>query len=510
MKKPKDISSIILANKHKIRLLFLIFLGFFTILSLSFGVTPAFVLALTTWIGIFIYACFDLSKRIMLATFLVSFFVFLLGGHTVYEYFDMKIHYFISDEIYIHSNILISLSLIFIFVLYYLIERLKESRKRNLQTAQRNNLIKGISSMLEKYDIAFKKQEIRKISKTCFLLTYWFWIIEPIEKGIFVFRNSYHQYYVDYKSIFPFFVRAIGAMSPYFFFIFLATMPSNKKARYPIILFFLYSVLSLATGRRIDFVLMLMFIAIYFLIRQYRNQSQENWITRKMLIAFLGIMPILIIILYSFNYIRSNQASSSGITESKILGFFYQQGFSSSVIRLTEHHSTELSANAYYSFFGLLKWLRTNSVIKLFYQFPYNFSYIGNSIDFATKGNSLANSLSYIVLSGDRYLRGSSVGSCYIAELFHDFKYLGVIIGSSIYGSMIALIDNEFSRKIVRVFPLAFCFSLVESFLKTPRWNFDIVFTAMLDLAMWSAIVTTIILVTMISFFPKSRKQKEE
>ncbi len=59
--------------------------------------------------------------------------------------------------------------------------------------------------------------------------------------------------------------------------------------------------------------------------------------------------------------------------------------------------------------------------------------YNGNSIENALYGHSLAHRLSYLEY-GDYYLQGHGVGSCYIAELYHDFGVIGVMAGNYIYG----------------------------------------------------------------------------
>lgn len=332
----------------------------------------------------------------------------------------------------------------------------------------------------------YNRKIIRSITKIFYLATYIFYLYVVIDKALFVINNSYYEYYINYERNIPFIIVAIAAMTPYFFYLFLATLPSKKKAMPMFILQIIYAILSLFTGRRTDFVLNMLFIVIYIIFRHYYNKGEEEWIKKKQVVIAIILSPFFLVGLFLFNYLRFGKPISGFAFLEILLGFFQQQGFSSSVIRLGLYHQDVLRDDTYYSFFGLVKFFRTNTLMNLFYNPQYDFSYVGNNVGLALKGNSLAHTLSYYTLKG--YLSGSGVGSCYIAELYHDFGYLGISIGNIIYGAIITIINSLWMRvKKYSVWVTAIGFSLIESFLKAPRWNFDIIFTYFLDLGMWSA-----------------------
>ena len=57
---------------------------------------------------------------------------------------------------------------------------------------------------------------------------------------------------------------------------------------------------------------------------------------------------------------------------------------------------------------------------------------------------------------GDTYLAGRGTGTSYIAELYYDFGYIGIFVGSMIYGYLFSLINKYnttsiFSRSIVYI-----------------------------------------------------------
>ena len=480
----------------------------FILISAVFRINASFLFAFSVWGLMVIYSLSDLGNRLLLMGFLLTFFIFLIGGHFVYEYFGMELNYYFEDQYYVHSNLTIATSLIFIFIGIFLTEWMIAFRKSQEITANRKEAItekriaknrvaeeietEEIGSEIGRFEesITEKKDSvllIRRLSQLFYFLSYGFYLYIILHRTLFILRTSYIDSYVGYDHNISFLVSSIGAMAPHFFYLFLATLPSKKKTYPLIILQLIYGVVSLFTGRRTEFMLIVLFILFYFVFRHYYDKGKEVWINKRIVIGSLLAVPFLIIFLFLFHFFRNGMDIENLSIKDILFGFFQQQGFSSSLLRLSLFRQDLLRDDVYYSFYGLVKFTRTNSLIGLFYNPEYGFSYLKNSVEFAQNGNSLAHSLSYIALQSG-YLQGRGVGSCYIAELFHDFGYLGISIGSTIYGLMIGFINFLWMRvKTYNIWVTALCFSLMEAFLKAPRWNFDIVFTELLSLGRWSA-----------------------
>jgi hypothetical protein len=75
--------------------------------------------------------------------------------------------------------------------------------------------------------------------------------------------------------------------------------------------------------------------------------------------------------------------------------------------------------------------------------------YHGNSIDNALYGGSFTHSLAYVVI-GDGYLQGMGTGSSYIAELYYDLKYPGVLVGSAFLGAGIFMSETHRPGHVLR------------------------------------------------------------
>lgn len=476
--------------------LFYALLGIFVVLSFVMGIDGSFLIVFSIWAMGMIYSLSNVKRRIFLSAFLVAFFTFLIGGHFVYEYFQLPIKYNFGYHYYLHSNITMAVSLTFVLLGFIALERYNpwlEIKKLINQRVKKKDTLKKIKQKRTKItDIIRLDQSedtilmIRKLSKWFYILLYFIWMYALIDVVLFVTKNSYLAYYSRYVSDLPFIINAVANITPYFFFLFLATMPKKKEVFPLAIMHLAYAVLSLAAGRRVTAITIIMFLFIYVILRHFRDGGQEVWIKKKYLWISLLLIPIGLVVLYVLNYSRMGMDTPEFSLRKMILGFFQQQGFSSSVMRLQLYYQDLLRPDAYYSFFGLTKLFRTNTLIKLIFNPQYDFSYLVNNPALALQGNSMAHSLGYIVLR--KYLEGVGVGSSYIAELYHDFSYLGIIIGSSIYGLMMSFFNRKWIQTQKRnVWIIAIGFTLVEGFLKAPRWNFDIVFTYLLDLGMWSA-----------------------
>ncbi|MEY8412128.1 O-antigen polysaccharide polymerase Wzy family protein [Lachnospiraceae bacterium 62-26] len=464
-------------SQKQLLLLFCAF--FFSAVSIAAGVDVMYSLALFLWFLSMIYTVSNLRQRALYFVFLISFFVFLLGGHFCYEYFGMSVNYYFGESFYFHSNLCLFLSLAAVLAGYIFAgkAKLEKKFKRNTNTDERDSMRRR----------NYSTKNVRQYSKLLFYITYPFWIYTIMGRVSFVLSSSYYLSYVEYESSAPYTVKAIAAMTPYFFYLFLATLPAKKECKLPIVLYLVYALVSLFTGRRSSFMVMILFIVLYFIYRYYRNE-EEAWIKRKYIVTAIILGPMLLIILQMIHFIRVGESAAGQSIVELLFGFFQQQGFSSSLLRLERYYEGYICEDTFYSFFGIVKYFRTNSILKIIFNPQYDFSYVGNNIDYAVKGNSLANALSYAALGKVNYLSGQGVGSCYIAELHHDFGYFGVVLGSMVYGIMMKIISKIWNSTYrPNIWTIAIGFAMVESFIKAPRWNYDIFISYFLDLGMWMA-----------------------
>ena len=125
----------------------------------------------------------------------------------------------------------------------------------------------------------------------------------------YVSATSYEDLYLRGSNNLPFFVNKLEQLFSISFFMYLATKPKKKQAMIPTIIFLSVRCITLATGRRTDFVLALMIVFFYFFIRNYQS-PEEKWIGKREIILICIMVPILILVLVNVSNMRYGNSES--------------------------------------------------------------------------------------------------------------------------------------------------------------------------------------------------------
>lgn len=467
--------------KEKTLFRFIVFFLLIFIISIYSAIREEYSLVILLpvilfFIGI-VYCLRSIYDNIFLFCFLLCFFTFLLCGQTINRVYQIY-GYDFSDNIELHTDLVLFISLLGIFIGYLIT---KNIGKRN------------VKSRIINYNTGYCR-DIRKVSKILFFCTYFFWILTLLDTVLFAMRYGYTIYYLSYSSRVPAMIRQVGYMAPMFFFIFLAAMPSKKEAKLPIILYIAYSIISLGTGRRIHFMVALMFIFSYMMFRNRVESEGTPWVTKKMIIIVLVAVPLLLMAMYMFEYIRSEHNVGSVTEYSPLIGFFVRQGTSINVIKYTELFSDRLNPDALYSFSNTIEWLQNSFLGKLF-GFESMFEFGKQSAVTATAGTYLADFVSYNANPAS-YSEGMGYGSCYIEELYVDFGYVGVFIGNFFYGFLLSKLLKTASVS-GNIWFTAIGFFMVNELFKAPRATFDACFGKLLYISYWGPVVLIYVFVVL-------------
>lgn len=397
----------------------------------------------------------DIYTNIFLFCFLICFFVFLLGGQILDRIFDVYGYNF-SDEIELHADFVLLISLLGLSFGYFALGRVrfKSSNKHLINTS----------------DNPQYTSTIRKISKYYFFATYLLWMLILADNVLYVIQNGYTEYYLSYSSRIPAIIREFGYMAPVAMFIFLATMPGKKEAKLPIIMYALYLLLSLGTGRRIYFMTGILIIFAYMMLRNKINPGEGPWVTKKQLVRLAIAVPFLLIGMYLFEYMRSEHFVGQSSDYSPIFGFFVRQGTSINVIKYARLFADRLNDEAHYSLYNITRFLQ-NSFLNDLLGLDLSFSMGRQSEMTARAGTYLADFISYNANSRT-YAIGMGYGSCYIEELFIDFGYIGVFIGNAVYGLILNKFLNVTSGNS-SVWKIAIGLFAIDAIFKAPRATYD-------------------------------------
>lgn len=410
---------------------------------------PLFLtLAIMLWVIGVEYAVSDLKNRAAFLLFLISFFVFLLGSEVAVHFLGYPEEYKFSIEINNHAYICLCISLIgliigFQFASSFIIGK----RRMHNSTSSSTN------------------QRVVTVAKYGMLITFIPYLAEAIVSGIYVLRNGYLAYYVSYSSSLPGLVTQLSEFFTLFLFLFLATMP-KKKDTYPFIgVYLIHGIVMLLTGRRLYFGMAIFMLAAYFLIRHNRDQ-QEKWITNRLRFVVIIGVPVIVILLYAYKYVRYDlDVIGSGYLD-LFIRFFNQQGISVNVIKYAKQYGGEELGTT--SLYYTLKYLRSGVLTRWIYNFPVEY-YKMRTAASAYHTNSMADFIMYNY-SSYQYAKGYGLGTSYIAELYHDGGYITLFLGSIFYGWLMARL---FSLRSENVWRYTLAFMMLEQFMILPRYGAD-------------------------------------
>ena len=408
--------------------------------------------ALMIWILMVTYALTNIRSHIALLFFLSSFFVFLFGREVGYAFLGLIIFYV---YLYIYNKItffLLFVSLIFIWLGYVYAE-------------SRYDLSVIFSRSIKINFIHCTGKDYSRACKYFFYICYIASIIAISIQIYYIYSNGYLAWYTGNRTgnVIPSFLSYFSAFMGTALCLYLATWPSKKSTVYSLLFYAFYGVLTLFTGQRYGFVAIGMTIIVYICIRDH---MEGGWITKKKITILLAMIPILIVLLLALDTIRVGGTFQFKGLGSSIVSFLDQQGGSVNVIKRIFYYKDELENLIFTSFDNLRSVVLENVLSRKIFDISV---YNGNSIEHALYGHSLAHRLSYLEY-GDMYLKGHGVGSCYIAELYHDFGMIGVITGNFFFGYILKKISQV---RCSDPFKDGILLAMIYYLMLSPRGNFD-------------------------------------
>lgn len=429
----------------------IIFVFLLNLILLLWGVSVSshwmFILLLLTWIDMMIYSYLKIEKRALLFAFGVSFFVFLLGRELLEQYFHHARDDNFTEQVIFHTYLSMWLALISVWFAFAFFSFKK---RKMIYIPHIDKALAGLYVL-----------RIRRYSKLVFYITYPFAMICNGIIAFFVAKMGYYSYYTDFSGILAaspvlYLLSKIELITSAAFCVFLATFPSKHEFKMPCMAYLLYIFLTLGSGQRSGFLLGLLILFVFITIMQ-GIRPWENWFKRKyMYYAFLCV-PIIAVFGALFNVWRFDGDWSNFDISESFTSFFYQQGVTSYVIKRAYEMEAVIPSGVLYC----LEFLHSGIPARLFGIEVFN----GNTIEHALYGNSFTHALGYTVL-GKAYLNGAGTGSSYIAELYFDFGYIGVVIGSALYGWMFSLVTKGLYSG---VFARSLLFIVISQLLWAPR-----------------------------------------
>lgn len=275
----------------------------------------------------------------------------------------------------------------------------------------------------------------------------------------------------SFSSTLPDIVLRFSYVYVMMFCIYLASLPERKRCMPIIIQYLVVSALKMFYGSRADFIVGLMFLFVYFLIRDRLNDEQgiedKKWLGRELLLLTVISIPLLVILMVFVGSYRTHQSFEFSSFFETLGDFFESQGTSINVIGYTDVYKDQFTQPKFlYLFDRTYEFLTTNPIASVV---TGRHAYRANTIERAQYGTSLGMTL-YYHINQVSYLAGNGCGSSYVAEGWLGYGYFGLFIINIVLARVISRL-NEFRFK--RFVPSVVWLIFLQSLFFMPRNNFD-------------------------------------
>lgn len=418
-------------------------------------------------------ALLDIKNKYILIIFYITFFVFTMG------------QYLVSDNNSWLYYTYYSLSTIKITIFIQWLALFFTSFSFNVFL----KIFKGKKNFKKKNEIFLSQQSLLVILICFFLLS----CLVNLETGYRVIKYGYLTLYSnDIPSKIPSTIKYFSSFFPIIVFVSLYLFKKKRYIYTSLILYFVYLCYSLLTGVRGEFVIGILTISIYLFVdiyikRKIKFNIKNQW---RILLVCIFVIPVFLISLNIFNDIRNKQNISNVNLFSQIQSFLINQSSSVNVISTAIENEVKLKQNKTLYTLGPLIDNLENKIKKIIPDFKFYFKDDINT--------SLAVDVSIIQLGQDGYNSGQGIGSQYLAEVFMDYGYLGVIIYSLLLGILIYFVTYFYNYSL-----LGYSLSLlvIQLILYLPRGQAIQPINTLLSFNYWFVIVIIIIYSKIIKYF---------
>lgn len=352
------------------------------------------------------------NKMIIFTAFLVCFFTFVLG--------DWGINFLAGEN---WGNNFDRATIRHVLVCVYL----------SLFSILIGAMLGNIKSEKTQRQVDFKEYQKQNAKfegtiRVLFYCTIIFSFMTVVKRAIFVFQHSYIDTYNTTEYAMPYMVQKLALASDFLFYTYLAILPEKKKAKKPIFIYFIVKLLSILGGVRGTSVKATIMVLAYSFFRN--TTDEEKWVKKKHIIMLCIAVPVAIVLLSLYNYWRGGMSASYYGFWNEFINFFTTQGGSINVIGYEKKfHNALPETNISYTFGSIINWYRYGFLGKIinFFTGQEFINLSSSKIKMALYGNNLGSIITYLVMPYN-YLAGVGLGTQYIAELFSDFGYVGVML----------------------------------------------------------------------------------
>lgn len=416
---------------------------------------------------------FDLCKNIRrdfpLLIFTLSFDLLLLGRVYIvfFSRYDQVLYNLEADNFrnLYQALLIVTMALLFVYAAYKLSAPLFFRREKAIRDRSPISLHSGPLVPI-----------IRQISVLVLFFSSIAFFYVLFQTVLYVFQHGYLASYV--KQAEQNVPSVISRMSMFFvpsFAVFLATLPNRKQMRFPMVLYGIYMLISLFTGRRNTFVCEALMLIIYFVLRDSLLPKEQRVLTRKKVVWAVVLAVVLMYVLEMIAELRAGYSVRHKNVFSSLVNFIYSQGASFRVVIQTVNcwdrfdHSTGYQ----FLFYPFEKYAHNNTLLHSIFGFTPIVE--AQNMNFVSTTHNFAHVITYMV-DPTRYLTGGGFGTSYVAEAYVAYGMAGVAVMSAVVGVVFRFFSSMLTRSWV---VLALCLLAVKDFVYIPRnfalsWVIDV------------------------------------
>jgi oligosaccharide repeat unit polymerase len=381
-----------------------------------------------------VYACADLGQRLLFLFFHGGLALFFISRPTIgVLYYHHPLSWFSLS----FDGAVFSLSVLFLSMLCLRIGSSFIEWRRGPQIDNREALASGIRNNPH-------LPTLRIASGIVFFVGFAILLWMYVQRWQMMQGMDYEQYYLqNFSANTTLLERTLATMEPYALCAFLATLPTKRLSLIALSLHLLTTIPLLLIGTRGSFVLAVLFIVLYYILRE-RIDGKGTWIGRFEKTVAIIVIPLGILGLGMMNYIRANtQAYGLSIVD-LLADALYKQGASYTVLSRAYqvHGQIEMLGFKGYSFGSLTDYILYGPFGTIL--LGTTDLYTGNNIHLAVQGHSFAHANAYY--AHWNYLGGEGFGSSYLLELYQDFGYLGIAVFSLFFGALLNAMQWLFAK----------------------------------------------------------------
>lgn len=399
------------------------------------------------WLFNIIYSLIAVNKRQTFLFFNITFFVFLLGRLFVNVIFGVIPLSSYTSGVRLSVYIGLSLALVFTYFGQLIGERINRKRSNSYSRFLLNNHSNRASFYL----------------LLLFYLTFFFNFLYVSEKAFYVVNTSYLSLYISYSSSLPYLFIKIGELNQIAFIMLFCFEYKREKLLIPLILYLTTATISLATGQRNAFVLNLIvvFTLVLFVNKKSKRETGKYFLSPKLLVWTVLICLPLAIVLLEFvgNYRSSNSQTSLSIANS-FGNFLSEQGGQIEFFADTFEYKNQIwSQTVPYTFSSVYNYIRNLFGLINFGTYTEENALFGNNLG-ATQ---------FYITSPTSLTSGRGAGCCYLSELYFDFGFFGIIVGSILIGFVLSHLVISQSNSFVKN---AFIVLMIRHIIYIPRASY--------------------------------------